>query len=190
MTATKLRRMLTLHPPGGRHLDPRGSLSVSDGEGTSGVSPCMTARQPPFELEGLQEDHENRAKGRLQFDYLAETSELVLGWASCWGGVHNWNGALDHGYQAAKNSGDLNHWLSDVLEHADRGRLLVRMLDQTSSALPTEMWKIRELWRQQVSLLTLVLKALALIEVRIDLVKMGPFNLCNWDSATLNGDNV
>lgn len=175
MTAAKPR--LTLHTS--RHLDPPGSPLVSDRDGTSHVSPRTTARQPPFELEGSQEDDNNCATGRSQFDYLAETSELVSSWASRWGGVDNWNRALDDGYQVAKQSGNLNLWLSDVLEHADRGRLLARMLDQMSSALPTEMWKIRELWRQQYSLLTLVLRALALIEVRINFVNTGPFNLCN-----------
>lgn len=115
--------------------------------------------------------------------YLLDTTQLVHNWTAHWGGVHGWGHALDSGYSVAKESGTLDQWADNVLEHADRGRLIVHMLQQMNGALPKEMWKIRELWRQHTNLLTLVVKGLMTIEVRLDILKPGPFNL--WSSSNV-----
>ncbi|TFK60903.1 hypothetical protein BDN72DRAFT_778840, partial [Pluteus cervinus] len=98
-------------------------------------------------------------------------------WLAEWGGLDSWPHHLESGYKNAVASGDVNAWTQSILDHADRGRLLEKMLGQMETTLPHEMWRIRELWRQQTQLVGLVVKALTLIEVRADVIKRGAFNL-------------
>ncbi|TFK60485.1 hypothetical protein BDN72DRAFT_779345, partial [Pluteus cervinus] len=98
-------------------------------------------------------------------------------WLAEWGGLDSWPQHLDSGYEVAVVSGTVNAWMQSVVIHADRGRLLEKMLGQMETALPQEMWQIRELWRQQTQLIALVVKALTLIEVRANVIRKGLFNL-------------
>ena len=110
-------------------------------------------------------------------DHFNAAANAVHAWLAEWGGLEAWPGHLDSGYETAKETGHLDQWIQKVLDHADRGRLLRNLLGQMETALPPELWKIRELWRQQTDLLALVIKGLVLIEVRVDIVRGGPFNL-------------
>ncbi|TFK59263.1 hypothetical protein BDN72DRAFT_906021 [Pluteus cervinus] len=112
-----------------------------------------------------------------EIDHFSAASDAVNAWLAEWGGLEAWLGYLDSGYEAAKATGCVDHWIQKVLDHADRGRLLRNLLGQMETALPQEVWKIRELWRQQTVLLGLVIKGLAVIELRVDIIRRGPFNL-------------
>ncbi|TFK60199.1 hypothetical protein BDN72DRAFT_940757 [Pluteus cervinus] len=112
-----------------------------------------------------------------EMDHFNAASNAVHTWLAEWGGLEAWAGCLDSGYENAKETGQIDQWIQKVLDHADRGRLLRNLLGQMETALPPELWKIRELWRQQTVLLGLVIKGLVLIEVRVDIVRGGPFNL-------------
>ncbi|TFK58845.1 hypothetical protein BDN72DRAFT_735529, partial [Pluteus cervinus] len=101
----------------------------------------------------------------------------IHNWLAEWGGLESWPQHLDSGYETALAAGRADHWVQSVVDHADRGRLLEKMLGQMETALPREMWRIRELWRQQTQLVGLVVKALTLIEVRVNVVTRGVFNL-------------
>ncbi|TFK58189.1 hypothetical protein BDN72DRAFT_906987 [Pluteus cervinus] len=112
-----------------------------------------------------------------EMDHFNAASNAVHAWLAEWGGLEAWPGHLDSGYKAAKETGHIDEWIQNVLDHADRGRLLHNLLGQMETALPPELWKIRELWRQQTILLGLVIKGLVLVEVQVDIVRRGPFNL-------------
>ncbi|TFK58990.1 hypothetical protein BDN72DRAFT_906242 [Pluteus cervinus] len=112
-----------------------------------------------------------------EIDHFRAASDAVNAWLAEWGGLEVWPRRLDSGYEAAKKTGHVDQWIQMALDHADRGRLLHNLLSQMETVLPPELWKIRELWRQQTVLLGLVIKGLALIEMRVDIVQRGPFNL-------------
>ncbi|TFK60232.1 hypothetical protein BDN72DRAFT_864527 [Pluteus cervinus] len=112
-----------------------------------------------------------------EIDHFNAASDAINAWLAEWGGLEAWPGRLDSGYEAAKATGCVDHWIQKVLDHADRGRLLRNLLGQMETALPQELWKIRELWRQQTVLLGLVIRGLELIELRVDIIRGGPFNL-------------
>ncbi|TFK60792.1 hypothetical protein BDN72DRAFT_722615, partial [Pluteus cervinus] len=98
-------------------------------------------------------------------------------WLSEWGGLDLWGRYLDEGFVQAKLAGDVDGWVKGVMEHADRGRLLAAMVDQMDANIPAEMWKIRNLWRQQMVMARRLFKGLILIEVRVDPIRPGPFNV-------------
>ncbi|TFK60135.1 hypothetical protein BDN72DRAFT_546318 [Pluteus cervinus] len=123
------------------------------------------------------EDERIRLTPFNEIDHFEEASRAINGWLAEWGGLESWPRFLDVGYEAARKSGSVDLWVSSALDHADRGRLLEKMLGQMETTLPEEMWKIRELWRRQTVLVGLVVKALTLIEVRVDVIQHGPFNL-------------
>ncbi|TFK61212.1 hypothetical protein BDN72DRAFT_728206, partial [Pluteus cervinus] len=110
-------------------------------------------------------------------DYFEVASSSVATWLAEWGGLESWSKHLDSGYRAALAADGVDKWVESVLEHADRGRLLEKMLGQMETTLPLEMWKIRELWRQHSILLGQVVKALALVDIRVGILRAGPFNL-------------
>ncbi|TFK59976.1 hypothetical protein BDN72DRAFT_780003 [Pluteus cervinus] len=113
-----------------------------------------------------------------QIDYFQEAEDLVNDWLTEWGGLECWNRYLDKGFLEAKATGDVDRWTSAIMDHADRGRRLAGIIGQMETNIPTEMWKIRELWRQQTVLASHIFRGLALIEVRVDVVRTGgPFNL-------------
>ncbi|TFK59625.1 hypothetical protein BDN72DRAFT_905673 [Pluteus cervinus] len=128
-------------------------------------------------VEGAIEDEVNRLTPFSEIDHFGDASRAIHGWLAEWGGLESWPHFLDVGFQTARMSGHTDEWVQLVVDHADRGRLLERLLGQMETTLPLEMWKIRELWRQQTQLLGLVVKALTLIEVRVDVLKNGWFNL-------------
>ncbi|TFK72666.1 hypothetical protein BDN72DRAFT_762920, partial [Pluteus cervinus] len=98
-------------------------------------------------------------------------------WLAEWGGLESWPQHLEATYETALVSGNVDCWVQSVLDHADRGRLLEKLLGQMEMALPHEMWRIRELWRHQTQLISLVVKALTLIEVRVNVIRKSLFNL-------------
>jgi hypothetical protein len=115
------------------------------------------------------------------FDYISQTQAEVERWAGQWGGYMNWPHALEVGYGAAKQIGELevNKWVHDVLAHADRGRLILQTLEGMKGWLPKEMWKIREIWRRVLELVEVLHRGVACIEIRVDIVRFGSssFNL-------------
>lgn len=88
--------------------------------------------------QAVDDDGSSPASG-VTHQYFVDTARLVHDWAAHWGGIHGWGLSLDGAYTDAKRSGTLDQWAGEVLEHADRGRLLVRMLQQTNTVLPMEM---------------------------------------------------
>lgn len=112
-----------------------------------------------------------------QIGNLEHVAKLAHSWLGDWGGLDAWNDYLDTGYQSARKSDTVPQWMSRVQGHAYRGRLLTRMLEEMELYIPLEMWKVREMWRQQTILIFQVTKALTLIEVRLDLIRRGPFSL-------------
>ncbi|TFK59937.1 hypothetical protein BDN72DRAFT_905404 [Pluteus cervinus] len=122
------------------------------------------------------EDEVNRLTPFNEVNHFDNASRAVYDWLAEWGGLESWPKTLDMGFQMAQTSGRVDEWARSVVDHADRGRLLERLLGQMETTLPLEMWKIRELWRQQTHLVGLVVKALTLIEVRVNLFQKGSFN--------------
>jgi hypothetical protein len=61
--------------------------------------------------------------------------------------------------------------------HAERGRLILRVLEGMTGWLPKQMWKIREIWRKVFELLGIVYRGLACIETRVDIIRSSSFNL-------------
>lgn len=123
------------------------------------------------------EDDPNLMETASQIGHLEHVAKLVHSWLGDWGGLDAWNNYLDTEYQSARKSGSVPQWMNHVQGHAYQGRLLARMLEQMELYIPLEMWKVREMWRQQTILVFQVAKALALIEVRLDLIRRGPFSL-------------
>jgi hypothetical protein len=101
----------------------------------------------------------------------------VEGWTGRWGGLVNWSHALQVGYTDAKESRKVDEWVQDVLMHAERGRLILRVLEGMTGWLPKQMWKIREIWRKVFELLGIVYRGLACIETRVDIIRSSSFNL-------------
>ncbi|TFK63617.1 hypothetical protein BDN72DRAFT_902264 [Pluteus cervinus] len=152
-----------------------------NGDGATEIDDDHTSGRNDGHGEGLAdvaiEDEANRLTPFDQIDHFEGASRAVHMWLAEWGGLDTWPQFLDDRYRASQASGLVDQWVRSVVDHADRGRLLERLLGQMETTLPQEMWRIRELWRQQTRILGLVVKALTLIEVRVDLIQRGPFNL-------------
>ena len=98
-----------------------------------------------------------------------------VGWPL--GRLQNWSHALDVGYAGAVKAGRVDEWVHEVCAHADHGRRHLLMMENIGGILPKEMWKIRELWRQKVELLKVLLRGIDCIELRVNIVEPGQFNL-------------
>ncbi|TFK59704.1 hypothetical protein BDN72DRAFT_905606 [Pluteus cervinus] len=147
--------------------------SVADDSDTES-SPSDAEHTP----EHAVEDARNlRLAPESQLDFLRATIKLVNEWLQEWGGLQSWDDYLDSRFIAARQSGNVDQWVKHVVEHADRGRLYEKMLSQMESTIPADMWKIRELWREQSECIKVVATALALIRLRVNLVHRNPFNL-------------
>jgi hypothetical protein len=123
----------------------------------------------------------NEEQDSFDFNYVAQTQDEAQYWAGKWGGSANWPYALEVGYAAAKEIGELevNEWVRNVLVHAERGRYLIQTLEGMKGWLPKEMWKIREIWRRVLESLGVLHRGVACIEVRVDIIRLGSssFNL-------------
>ncbi|TFK58931.1 hypothetical protein BDN72DRAFT_948610 [Pluteus cervinus] len=152
-----------------------------DSEAGMNTRPFNESPDPDSNGSAVGVDDDELERIRLtpfdEMDHFNAASNAVHTWLAEWGGLEAWSGHLDSGYETAKETGHIDQWIQKVLDHADRGRLLRNLLGQMETALPPELWKIRELWRQQTVLLGLVIKGLVLIEVRVDIIHKGPFNL-------------
>lgn len=115
--------------------------------------------------------------GILEYDYFSEVRKSAMIWAGCWGGHMNWPRALDEGYAKAVESGELSEWVYQVTSHASQGRRHLSMMENIECVLPKEMWKIRELWREKVELLKIVIRGLNSIELRVDIIEQGTFTV-------------
>ncbi|TFK60140.1 hypothetical protein BDN72DRAFT_864597 [Pluteus cervinus] len=162
-----------------------GFESVISSWGSTGIASISSTSVDSLPLSRLAiEDEGNRLPPSLtQNDYFRETTHLVQEWLAEWGGLERWNAHLDSGFHEAKAVGNIDGWAERVLLHAHRGRLLAGILNQMELNIPPEMWRIRELWRQQVVLTGQVYRALTIIEVCVDVVHLhSPFNLLNQDT--------
>jgi hypothetical protein len=115
--------------------------------------------------------------GNWEYDHFMEIHKSVLEWASCWGGYMNWPHTFNDGYADAVKSDRLDEWVYEINRHASRGRQYLSLMENMNGLLPKEMWRIRELWRQQVDLLKILLRGIGSIELRVNIVEKGMFNL-------------
>lgn len=115
--------------------------------------------------------------GSWEYDHFMEIRKSVLEWAGRWCGHTNWPHTFDVECAEAAKSGHLDEWIYEVNCHASRGRRYLSRMENINGMLPKEMWRIRELWRQQVDLLKILLRGIDSIELRVNIVEKGMFNL-------------
>jgi len=110
---------------------------------------------------------------------------ILWGFANqCWSGlavgVATWTGqtlSMSSVWRLQNQAGHLDEWIYEVNCHASRGRRYLSHMENINGVLPKEMWRIRELWRQQVDLLKILLCGIDSIELRVNIVEKGMFNL-------------
>ncbi|TFK73327.1 hypothetical protein BDN72DRAFT_893959 [Pluteus cervinus] len=147
----------------------------SDGEAFPNAGPTdLDLRwSPPAIPDALSLDDRNNSQW-IAFDALEKTASA---WLERWGGLRNWGTRLDELYIQARSNGKVSEWGRMASEHHDAGAKLLQEVENMSGALPLEMWMIRHLWRRQSAVLKQVIQGMTLIQVRVDLLEMGPFSV-------------
>lgn len=153
---------------------PRASSPASD-SGASGQDDELQVEVSRYSPPAIS-DVPTLCGSTWQHQHFAEMHGAITSWLSCWGGLDRWNATLDRDFATAKEAGNLMNWYRGIMEHKERGRLLLHMAQRFDGALPVEMWMIREIWHKQVEILILLLRGMAYLEVRLDIMDPGPFS--------------
>jgi hypothetical protein len=105
-----------------------------------------------------------------EFSRFCELRQRVHNWAAPWGGTYAWHYQLDLEYQKADQENRVKEWIKKMLKHVGIGQDLLSALSSMQGHLPKNESQVRELWRLEVELLTMVTEGLAALEVRVNLL--------------------
>ncbi|KAF5381782.1 hypothetical protein D9615_005372 [Tricholomella constricta] len=86
------------------------------------------------------------------YDNFQDLAAEIHVWRDAYGGSQGWASALDASWDRAWKTDTTDKWLTAVWEHANEGRDLLARMRLMEGQLPLEMWKLREMWRQEVEL--------------------------------------
>ncbi|KAF9462996.1 hypothetical protein BDZ94DRAFT_1259831 [Collybia nuda] len=122
--------------------------------------------------------HGDKEESNVQhYEIFQAVHADVNTWSGAFSGLAQWPAQLDNSYRASVESDNVEGWLSNVWEHAAKGRELLCRLRSMEGRLPYEMWKIREMWRLEVELVETVVRGISCLELRSSLVETGHLNL-------------
>jgi hypothetical protein len=101
--------------------------------------------------------------GTQAIERAHKLSEAVMKWATGWGGVAVWHITLNRSYTEAFEEGRVNQWQEQMLGHAAMGRRLLSQYTNLSGELPSEPYKIKELWRISIEMMEMLVTGITLI---------------------------
>ena len=108
--------------------------------------------------------------------YFSELQQLerlenhIHKWASGWGGVAHWHLVMEQSFSVAVEEHREEDWVEQLLEHAVVGRRLLGTLHHVNDRLPSEPWKVREIWRRQVVLVEMLVRGITTIEIQVSIL--------------------
>jgi hypothetical protein len=104
-------------------------------------------------------------KGTEERDRIDQLNREVMGWAAGWDGVAYWPVTLDCSFASAVEEDREEQWQEQLWGHASKGRCLLAQLYSMGGRLPKERYKVRELWRQQVGLMEILIMGIMTINI-------------------------
>jgi hypothetical protein len=109
-------------------------------------------------------------KGTEEIDRIDQLSREVMRWAWGWNGVAYWPVTLDYSFASAVDKGREEQWQEQLQRHASKGQHLLAQLYSMGGHLPKERHMVRELWRQQVGLMEILVMGITTINICCSIV--------------------
>lgn len=104
-----------------------------------------------------------------QYDLFLDIRDLVNSWSSIWGGIENWEQALNVLFKRAITNGSrpARELVRQVYRWCEKGQNILNNLDEIQGRLPSDPMAYHLLWKYHNQQVKLLVKGITILECRM-----------------------
>lgn len=142
--------------------------SVTALEATLNASNTFTSRPALLELPSIFTTLDTTYTYK-QYDLFLDIRDTVNAWSSVWGGIDNWEQALNVLFKRAipNGFGPTRELLRQVYRWCEKGQLVLTNLDEIQGRLPKDPMAYSLLWKYHNQQVKLLVKGITILECRM-----------------------